>query len=900
MARSRTRELGGCAAVLPFLGLAACAGDVFLVLPPFSADVEAVLFAAAGRDPAPGSDERLRIYAADLAGLKGVPLRIPFQGDPDADIVALGYARSLVELQLEPGTVPRAIAGPGRALPAPRDRYAARVTSGGSAEWAEAGSTPDLDSFRIEELDWFACVGASGCAAPDSVVVEGGDVCTIPCPEPALRALDPPEPPAAPALPELTPCRPGWEARGSEAGGGWPVCAPQTFDQACPPGQSALPGDPGCTPVGEPCPEGQWPELGPETRPVIFVSRDAAPGGDGSRAAPLQTITRGLAAAPVGSGALVLVSRGTYDEAVVVPEGVELRGVCALETVLSPSGPGAVVSSAGAGVIVRDLTLRTGGVGLLAAGAGVGLTAFGVVLEGRGSEARGLVAREQATLSATRVASSGLAEAAVAEGGGTMTVEGSVVDAARLVVQASGGGARVRLIGGVVRERAAPPAEPGPCLTASRGARLELDGVLVVGCPAGGLLLTEGATAEVVESLIGGPEGGRSGFGVFAGGGSSVEVRRSRISRASGFGLGAAEGTEVVLEDVVIEDVREDGASGLDGAAIELAQSDLQARGLAVAAARFAGVFQRGGSVHLEDVTIQDLDASVASGAGGFGVAVTEGGELELVRGVVHRGRARGVWVSASEARLADLDLADILGRASDRYAGEGIVVDGRGRLTGARISIARTHTDGLWITDDGTTAMIDDLRVSDVQKSQGMDFGGKGLTAGGAAVTLHRAHFTGCEGIGVVLEGDLASLAATDLVVERAQGGLATYGQLDTVELDGARFALNEGRGIDLVRTSNLNATELVIAENGELGLSVSSGGAVTLARFRIRGHVTGPGITVDPSPGAEGGVLSIHDGEIAENRVGIHAVGSKYPARAFVDRVLFRDNEVALDLGP
>ena len=84
------------------------------------------------------------------------------------------------------------------------------------------------------------------------------------------------------------------------------------------------------------CPAGEF-AAPPASGAVLYVSATATAPGDGSAAAPFDSLSR--AAAAVRSGTTILLGKGTHEGEVQPPAGSTLRGACASETTLTPSFP---------------------------------------------------------------------------------------------------------------------------------------------------------------------------------------------------------------------------------------------------------------------------------------------------------------------------------------------------------------------------------------------------------------------------------------------------------------------------------------------------------------------------------------------------------------------------------
>jgi len=151
-------------------------------------------------------------------------------------------------------------------------------------------------------------------------------------------------------------CGDGFE---SDARGG---CSAVLPEEACPPGQMALPGDLACAPVGD-CVPGRWAFV--TGGDVIHVDGSYAGGdADGSADKPWPTIAEGVAAAV--SGQTVAIADGTYEEDVLIEASLTLVGRCPEAVTIRGMGgqPAALVilTQASVGTVVRGLSLTGPGV----------------------------------------------------------------------------------------------------------------------------------------------------------------------------------------------------------------------------------------------------------------------------------------------------------------------------------------------------------------------------------------------------------------------------------------------------------------------------------------------------------------------------------------------------------
>jgi hypothetical protein len=365
-----------------------------------------------------------------------------------------------------------------------------------------------------------------------------GDPVTLPtltpCPE-GWRELPPGEPggiatcdpwpegdPVSP--PVFTPCPAGWrEVTDAETGtvtcDPWPEGGPHD----CAADEAHFPGEPDCTRIGDPCPAGDWAEDLPSAG-VLYVRAGAGSGGTGTRESPFGSVAEATAAAT--SGTTVALSRGTFDEAVVLPAGVALWGACVSDTVVASSAAdetGATITAGGADTAVRNLQVGGERRGLQVLASGASLDLHDVLVVG--------------------VVDNGV----LVRGGGSLTAAGLVVRETRSRLS-DGAGGRGLQVGRLAEE----PGEADISRAAfERNAEL---GVLAT-CTGTRLVLADVAIREGR-----GQEGdGAFGDGLWAQAGAEVVATRMAVERNREFGVAAVRGADLTLADVVIRDTRGTG-----------------------------------------------------------------------------------------------------------------------------------------------------------------------------------------------------------------------------------------------------------------------------------------------------------------------------------------------------
>lgn len=562
---------------------------------------------------------------------------------------------------------------------------------------------PPLSSWLVgSRVVTLACVWLVACgnapatsdAAHDASASDAG----------SLDAGPPPFEVAQPMLPVLTPCPPGW--REVEDPDGPTICEPWPVSGAadCTGAEAHFPGEPGCAPIGRPCPADGFPADLPTDRPVVYVLAGAT-GGDGTRALPFGRIDDALAVAAAGS--VVAIGRGEYDEAVRVTRGVSLRGACAGETVIRPSdaSPGfPAVDLAETGSSISDVTIGpTPRIGL-----GVRGTAH---VEG------------VAILAATGLGILAAPTAAVT--GGDVIVRGTVREGPEVGVAGLGLAADTA---DVTLARVAIEGNAHTGVLAIDGARV---------------LLEDAVVRDMVQAL-----GGVNGYAIATFTNGSVEARRVVIEGAHEFGVFArGHGASVLLEDAVLRDTRKvilggipwrgRGLIAFEGADAVIRRALFERNHQQSIQARNEGT-----EVLIEDAVVRDTGAvsepppNVVSA--GIGLRVHMGATGRVARALFDRNATLAVAMDFFDGvgTPTAATLEDVLVRDTVPQRGVGarsFQLSGPGTLDATRLRFEDSVGIALYVGGEGAVATLRDLTIADTAASDcGADcvHGGVGLGA--------------------------------------------------------------------------------------------------------------------------------------------------------------------------
>ncbi len=598
---------------------------------------------------------------------------------------------------------------------------------------------------------------------------------------PALDWLAAGAPPVA--TPSL-PCASGWRSVPTSDGAA-SYCDPWPTSGAvdCGAGEAHFPGEAGCVAVGRPCPAGADPADLPAGAVILHVRAGAAPGGDGSATAPYATIAEAVASAP--DGALLALSRGTYDEAVRLDRPLTLRGACSRDTVIVPSSAGESVGAitvASAGVVIEDLGVGpTPSMGIVVQGGAArvrgvviaGARGRAIEVDGTGSDldAAELALRDTASLSdGTR------GRALVVSHGASATVVRASLERSRDAGVYVGMGASLVLEDSAVR---GVLAATGTADT-SAGVRLwdattraTLRRVVVEGAVGGGVAVDPSAGIDLEDVLVRDVSSVRAATGGLATAGRAT-LARVAIVGAGGAGLAVSAGASVDATDLVVERALE--LDGADADAVVVRGGTLSATRASIASAHGIGVrVEDGGHATLSDLTV----TGVTRVLGPYGVGVFVAGAGTVLTGLrvrVEDVSSAGVLVNAASASFDDVAIRRIGAGSRAPYDGVGADVENGGTLVLARALVEDARGQGVFAPHaEGAAPPV--LRASDLVVRH-----------------VHERPWDHASGRGVSIEDGRADLVRVAIEDVR-EVGLAWIGGSGTGEHVSVRDVSSDGR---------------------------------------------------------------------------------------------------------
>ncbi len=665
-----------------------------------------------------------------------------------------------------------------------------------------------------------------GAGATDS---GGGAVVATP---PDIPWLDEGVPPLM-----LAPCPEGWREvteNGISECDPYPVTGPAT----CETGEAHFLGEPGCRPIGTPCPAGDYAAALPTAGTVVYVKAGAAAGGDGSLEAPYAALSV-VPWAGLSPGTTVALAKGTYPGTLQVKEGVRVIGACVRET--------RVTGNAGLAL------------GVITALDGVGEATIQNLTIGETAQRAGVANFEEHSI----------------------TLEGVLIDGVHTVgIAADGPGSMMTLSDTVIRGTR-PRASDGTLgrgINLQAGAGLTATRLLVEGCHDVGLFAQDTGTAiSLVDTVVRDTQpqesDGTFGRGINLKWGPTLTATRLLVEGNHEIGVyGADDGTALSLTDARVRDTlpqMSDDTGGL-GIFVELG-AGLTGSRLVVEGSHEVGVFalNAGTTVSLLDTIIRDTQPQASDNASGRGLSVQDGAALTATGFLVEGSHELGVYgggIGRSTLSLTDAVIRDTLPQASDGAFGRGINVQEGAALTATRLLVERSHELGVFLaSEDGPTVSLTDALIRD---------------------TLPLAS-DGTSGAGIVVRSR-TQLSAERLAIEDSfEFGLLAVGE-----------AVLDLRDVSVARVARTACASTDCPEVRHHGHGVAAVNAeVRLTSFQIRDATT-CGVLLDAIEGAPTPTaLDLKSGVVSGSEIGVCLQVDSYDVSRLTDDVQYIDNGTSLD---
>jgi len=719
---------------------------------------------------------------------------------------------------------------------------------------------------RLAVLAWIAALGGCGDGSGMTPIGDGPD----------QSGVTPPMLPAEAAAPVLTPCRSGWRVVSNPAEPEDMLCEPwpETGHVDCTGAEAHFAGEAGCARIGPACPPGDWSDSLPAGATIVYVRAGAPAGGDGSLAAPFSTIGDATDVAP--RGAVIALSKGIFEEAVVLPRGLTLWGACVAETILSSSSESetvAVVTAAAPEARVRAVTIRGDRPGIVAPVLGTTIDIEDVLVDG--AFAMGLAAYDGGRLTARNVVvrNTRVRRSDGHAGWGVTAYGGGSIEASRVVSESNrdfaavvgGAGSRLTLTDAVIRgTEPAADGTQGAGLVALDGALAFVTGAVIERNRLTGIVVSNGSHAEVADVVVREttPDMAMTaGIGVYVDTGSSLVLRRAFVGRNQGrgvFALGTLEVEDVVVADQLSPGPAETLPFGF-GIYADLGAS-VTGRRVLVSGTLGINVSVLGDAVvELQDVTSLDarfIDVGPElAGVTGFGVVVFGPATF---RGTRVRLEGNAIHSAGSRNTGAMLELTDLVVRDNGipgRSGGAAVILSDGGAARIERALLERNASLGLHLQAGGM-GVVSDLTVRDMMSGGDLRLGLCVTVSDGSTLQASRVHLERCR---------LAAVAAFGSVAR-----FDDLGVIDTLdeECAGTGGCPENGVGLGAYGSSSVEVTRFFVQQSAVCGIQVATDGA-----------------------------MDLHVGTVSHNPIGANVQVAGFDLARLSDRVAYSDNGTNLD---
>ncbi len=345
---------------------------------------------------------------------------------------------------------------------------------------------------------------------------------------------------------------------------------------------------------------------------------------------------------------------------------------------------------------------------------------------------------------------------------------------------------------------------------------------------------------------------------------STIDLSRVRVEDAVAQGV-LLDSTTGSLADVTVRRVEAgmDASDGLaEGIGLHSGFNVVLERAL-IEHPTFIGLGTQGGGTHLagSDVVVRDVEPDPATGDGrGLDVGIDT--RAEVSRLLVERHRNVGIAIEGATATLDDVTVRDGLGNAHTGMAGRGITVQGGGHLAAARLLLERNPELGLAVLD-GSIAHVTDLVVRDSKSLPDGTLGQAVEAAQGGQITVERALLERNHEISACAYDPGSALLMNDVVIRHTL-------QRDCSRAGSAQAACDAGAagiGAGAYAKADMSITHFLLTGNALIGAQVADA------------------------------TLSLSDGTISDNPVGINVQLEHPDYDSLVHDVRFVDNGQVLD---
>ncbi|MFC1609512.1 right-handed parallel beta-helix repeat-containing protein [Myxococcota bacterium] len=350
------------------------------------------------------------------------------------------------------------------------------------------------------------------------------------------------------------------------------------------------------------------------------------------------------------------------------------------------------------------------------------------------------------------------------------------------------------------------------------------------------------------------------GWGLHAQLGARVTINKAHLTGNHGAGIAAfGEGTQLIAADVTACDtLAEPGGSFGIGLAVQDGGAASVTRSL-FCRNRDVGVLVAGPGVtaELTDVVVGDTQSQLASQEGGRGMTIQEGADAQLTRVLLTANKEAGLFVSnGGQLTATDLEVRDTGCTDLDGIGGMGLAVQDGAQVRVTRGLFIDNHSLGIAIAGPDAAADLTDITASRTHSEDENLHGATGLGIYyDAQATVTRALFAENHGVGVYGAGDIndPAIPAPRLVLDHvtvthtARSECADLPEDHSLVCRTGDVIYGYGAGV----VANLRSTIVVqhfdINASAQTGMQIANDATIYAEKGAIHGNPIGINVQVD-----------------------------------------------------
>ena len=733
-----------------------------------------------------------------------------------------------------------------------------------------------------------------------------------------------------------------------EEEGDRPICDPEAD------GNYPVLGKVDCQPLGNACPQADWPEL-PEnlTGSKIYVLATGGEEADGSKDNPFKTLPMAIEAADDGD--IIVVGPGEYIEPIIINKSITLWGTCVQKSIINEPEPdrgfenGTIEIKSDVDVKVKNIRISGSQNGVFIDSENLNLvldgvwihktTRYGVLVKrGKIKIYNSLIDSVQTEEDFTRGRGLG-----AWVGYYELIINNSTIENTRdigLIALHNHNGYEEELGGYVELNNFAvrkvdyevKEEKSGVGLFLHEHIELNINNVLIDNASSAGVRLNNKTFGNINNIIIQNTNyqefNHELGIGIGIENGTRVNFNQILIRNvySTGFAINGSE-TDISLNNFVIYNIKARDSDLTMGYGIELtdnARVNLD-KGL-VSEARSVAVFLNQNSFsEINNIIIKNTSHEQNSKQGGYALAIANESKANIKRGVFDNNEDLSILITMkdTELNMEDVIIKNTKPNNESLENGAGIFADTGAICTIKRGILDNNYTSGVQIFSKGTVFKLEDVIIKNTKPMESTKEAGVGIAVGeGAKLDFNNGVIDSNHLAGVIVFNKNSEINIEKTIIKNNKseektlmGGMGLYADTEAIanlnqvfvqnNKDGGIVIDGENTKVNLkkVKIENIKAADCfslseedeLYCENGDkvAGIGISNKATTTVEQVKIsNSDFVGLALVNE-------GLLSGSKLEINDNKVGINLynVSEDYNLQDSVLELLLKNNETDFD---